>query len=168
MYDMGNIAAEDMVCMHHGEAVWEQIKAKVGVEGDALFGNESCPDETTHLATAVGSVVLKPPPETFLGALGECGILYAAREGDREADAGGTGTGLANSRCIVEPIRMALERGSAVIRPRFEGNVLISNWWLCRGGSARRCGNAAVIKSGHLLRRSLPDSASTKIGREEP
>ena len=81
MYGMVNRAVEDMVCMHHGEAVWEQIKARAGVEVDVFFGNESYPDEITYQLVAAGSEVLKLPPEKVLEAFGEHWLLHTAQEG---------------------------------------------------------------------------------------
>jgi hypothetical protein len=81
MYGMVNKAVEGMVCMHYGEAVWEQIKAKAGVEVEVFFGNESYPDEMTYQLVAAGSDVLKLPPEKILEAFGEHWVLHTAREG---------------------------------------------------------------------------------------
>ena len=81
MYGMVNKAVEDMVCMHHGEAVWEQIKAKAGVEADVFFGNEPYPDEITYRLVAAGSEVLKLPPEQILEAFGEHWVLHTAQDG---------------------------------------------------------------------------------------
>jgi hypothetical protein len=81
MYGMVNKAIQDMVCMHHGEAVWEQIKAQAGVDVDLFFGNEPYPDEITYKLVAAGSEVLKLPPEKILEAFGEHWILHTAQEG---------------------------------------------------------------------------------------
>ena len=81
MYGMVNKAVEDMVCMHHGEAVWEQIKARAGVAVDVFFGNEPYPDEITYKLVTAGSEVLELPPERILEAFGEHWVLHTAQEG---------------------------------------------------------------------------------------
>ncbi|MEI7728440.1 MAG: heme NO-binding domain-containing protein [Verrucomicrobiota bacterium] len=77
---MVNKAVEDMVCLHHGESVWEQIKARAGVEVDVFFGNEPYPDETTYQLVAAGSEMLKQTPEKMLEELGEHWVLHTAQE----------------------------------------------------------------------------------------
>ena len=73
MYGMVNKAVEDMVCMHYGEAVWEAIKAKAGVEAEVFFGNEAYPDEITYQLVAAASEVLKLSAEAVpLGNTGSC------------------------------------------------------------------------------------------------
>ena len=81
MFGMVNRAVEEMVTMHHGEAIWEQIKAKAGVEVDIFFGNESYPDEITYKLVTAGSEVLNLPPERILEAFGEHWILHTAQDG---------------------------------------------------------------------------------------
>ena len=49
MYGMVNKAVEDMVCMHHGEEAWEQIKSKAGVDVEVFVSNEGYPDEVKTL-----------------------------------------------------------------------------------------------------------------------
>lgn len=81
MYGMVNKAVEDMVCMHHGERVWEEIKAKAGVEVEVFFGNESYPDELTYQLVAAASQVLRLPPENILQAFGQHWVLHTAQRG---------------------------------------------------------------------------------------
>ena len=40
MYGMVNKAIEEMVCMHHGEEMWERIMSKSGVDVDVFISNE--------------------------------------------------------------------------------------------------------------------------------
>jgi len=80
MYGMVNKGLEDMVCMHHGEAIWEQIKTKAGVDVDVFFGNESYPDELTYGLVGAASEVLGLPPEKILEAFGEHWVLHTAQE----------------------------------------------------------------------------------------
>ena len=71
MYGMVNKAVEDMVCLHHGEAVWEQIKSEAGVDVDVFMSNESYSDDITYLLVAAASKVLKMPVEQILIGFGE-------------------------------------------------------------------------------------------------
>jgi hypothetical protein len=81
MYGMVNKAVEDMVCLHHGEAVWEAIKAKAGIDVELFFGNESYPDDITYRLVSAGSEVLQVAPEQILEAFGEHWVLHTAQEG---------------------------------------------------------------------------------------
>jgi len=81
MYGMVNRAVEDMVCLHHGEAIWEQMKARAGVEVEVFLSNEAYPDELTYRLIAAGSAVLGQPTEKILEAFGEHWVLHTAREG---------------------------------------------------------------------------------------
>ncbi len=81
MYGMVNKAVEDMVVMHHGEAVWEQIKAKAGVDVDVFMSNESYSDDVTYNLVGAASEVLKVPAEQILIGFGEHWVLHTAQEG---------------------------------------------------------------------------------------
>jgi len=81
MYGMVNKAIEDMVCLNHGEPVWEQIKIKAGVDVDVFMSNEGYPDEITYRLVGAASEILQLPPETILEAFGEHWVLHTAQEG---------------------------------------------------------------------------------------
>lgn len=81
MYGMVNKAVEQMVCMHHGESVWEQIKAKAGVDVEVFMSNEAYPDEITYNLVSAASDVLQMPAEKILEAFGEHWVLHTAQEG---------------------------------------------------------------------------------------
>lgn len=81
MYGMVNKAVEDMVVMHHGEAVWEQIKAKAAVDVEVFMSNEAYPDEITYNLVAAASELLKTPAEQILHGFGEHWVLHTAQEG---------------------------------------------------------------------------------------
>jgi hypothetical protein len=78
---MVNKAVEEMVCMHHGEAVWEQIKAKAGVDVEVFMSNEGYPDEITYSLVGAASEVLNLPAEKILQAFGEHWVLHTAQQG---------------------------------------------------------------------------------------
>ena len=81
MYGMVNKAVEDMVIRHHGEAVWEQIKAKAGVTVDVFMSNESYSDDITYNLIGAASEILKTPAEQILISFGEHWVLHTATEG---------------------------------------------------------------------------------------
>lgn len=80
MYGMVNKAVEEMVCMHHSEAVWEQIKARAGVDVDVFMSNESYSDDITYNLVAAASEVLKLPAEQILIGFGEHWVLHTAQD----------------------------------------------------------------------------------------
>ena len=80
MYGMVNRAVEEMVCTHHGEAVWERIKATAGVDVDVFMSNEGYPDEMTYRLVGAASEVLGVPADKILEAFGEHWVLHTARD----------------------------------------------------------------------------------------
>lgn len=90
MYGMVNKAVEDMVCALHGEAMWERIKERAGVEVDVFISNEGYPDELTYKLVGAASELTGIPPAGILEAFGEHWVLKTAHEGYGELmDAGG-------------------------------------------------------------------------------
>ncbi len=81
MYGMVNKAVEEMVVMHHGEPVWERIKAKAGVDVDVFMSNESYSDDVTYDLVGAASEVLGVPAEQILIGFGEHWVLHTAQEG---------------------------------------------------------------------------------------
>ena len=81
MYGMVNKAVEEMVCGNHGEAVWESIKQKAGVDIEPFMSNESYPDDITYRLVAAASEVLEAKPDDILEAFGEHWVLHTAQEG---------------------------------------------------------------------------------------
>jgi hypothetical protein len=81
MYGMVNKAVEDMVCAKHGEAVWEQIKDRAGVDVDVFLSNESYSDEITYRLVEAASHVLKLSTEQILIGFGEHWVLHTAQDG---------------------------------------------------------------------------------------
>ncbi len=78
---MVNKAVEDMVVLHHGESVWEQIKAQAGVEVDVFMSNENYSDEVTYRLVTAASQILQTPAEQILINFGEHWVLHTAQEG---------------------------------------------------------------------------------------
>lgn len=81
MYGMVNKAVEEMVCRHHGEAVWERIKAKAGVDVDVFISNDPYPDEITYRLVVAASEIIGVPADRILEAFGEHWVLHTARDG---------------------------------------------------------------------------------------
>jgi len=81
MYGMVNKAIEDMVVMHHGESVWEQIKTQAGVTVDVFMSNESYPDDVTYNLVGAASAVLQLPADQILMGFGEHWVLRTAQQG---------------------------------------------------------------------------------------
>jgi len=67
--------------MHHGESVWEQIKAKAGVDIDVFMSNENYSDDITYKLVGAASEVLNLPAEQILIGFGEHWVLHTASEG---------------------------------------------------------------------------------------
>jgi len=67
--------------MHHGEATWEQIKGKAGVDVEVFISNEGYSDEITYNLVAAASDVLQTPAEEILHGFGEHWVLHTAQEG---------------------------------------------------------------------------------------
>ncbi len=81
MYGMVNKAVEDMVRLHHGEAVWEDIKNRAGVDVEVFISNESYPDDITYKLVGAASEALCLPADQILVGFGEHWILHTAHEG---------------------------------------------------------------------------------------
>lgn len=81
MYGMVNKAVEEMVVLHHGETVWEHIKAKAGVETEVFMSNESYSDDITYNLVFAASEVLQVPAEQILIQFGEHWVLQTAQAG---------------------------------------------------------------------------------------
>ena len=81
MYGMVNKAVEDMVVMHHGEAMWERIRSWAGVEVEVFMSNESYPDDITYNLVSAASELLKMPVEQILVDFGEHWVLHTATKG---------------------------------------------------------------------------------------
>jgi hypothetical protein len=90
MYGMVNKAVEDMVSALHGEAMWEQVKERAGVDVDVFISNEGYPDEMTYRLVTAASELSGTPPSQLLEAFGEHWVLNTARGGYGELmNAGG-------------------------------------------------------------------------------
>lgn len=90
MYGMVNKAVEELVVEKFGEAKWELIKAKAGIDVDVFISNEGYPDKITYDLVRAATEVLGLTSDQILEAFGEWWILRTAREGYGELmNAGG-------------------------------------------------------------------------------
>jgi hypothetical protein len=81
MYGMVNKAVEELVCLHHGDAIWQQIKERAGVDIDVFISNEAYPDDITYRLVEAASEILGQPADEVLIAFGEHWVLHTARKG---------------------------------------------------------------------------------------
>lgn len=81
MYGLVNQAVEDLIRAEHGDAVWETIKARAGVDTPAFVSMSPYPDEVTYRLVGAASDVLAVPAPALLEAFGEYWTLYTARKG---------------------------------------------------------------------------------------
>lgn len=80
MYGMVNKAVEQLVVKHFGEATWETIKAKAGVDIEVFISNDGYDDAITYNLVGAAVEVLKLPAEEILHLFGEHWILCTAKE----------------------------------------------------------------------------------------
>ncbi len=81
MYGMVNKAVEELVCLHHGEEVWEKIKERARVDVDVFISNEAYSDDITYQLVGAASEILGQPTDEILIAFGEHWVLHTARKG---------------------------------------------------------------------------------------
>ena len=81
MYGLVNKAIEGLVRQEAGDAAWEEIKRKAGVNVDYFVSMNPYPDEISYNLVGAASEVLQMPAEEVLRLFGEYWILYTAREG---------------------------------------------------------------------------------------
>ena len=81
MYGMVNKAVEELVCLHHGEDVWQKIKERANVDVDVFISNETYSDDITYKLVAAASEILGKPADEILVAFGEHWVLFTAQKG---------------------------------------------------------------------------------------
>lgn len=78
MYGLVNKAIEELIVTQFGEAKWELVKKKAGVEVDVFVSNEAYPDGMTYDLVGAASEVLGTSASAILIAFGEHWILKTA------------------------------------------------------------------------------------------
>ena len=81
MYGMVNKGIEEMICRHHGEAVWEQVRTQAGMDIEVFISNEAYPDELTYRLVGAAAGILGRPVGELLEDFGEHWVLHTAQDG---------------------------------------------------------------------------------------
>ena len=81
MYGLINKAVRDLVVSRFGEAKWDEIRCKAGVEDADFVSMEKYPDDTTYRLVGAASEVLNTPAEQVLELFGEYWTVYSAEAG---------------------------------------------------------------------------------------
>lgn len=89
MYGMVNKAVEDMVCSVHGEAMWQRIKERAGINVEVFISNEGYPDEMTYKLVGAASELTGTPPAQILEAFGDHWVKTAEAGYGELLNAGG-------------------------------------------------------------------------------
>jgi hypothetical protein len=81
MYGLVNRALEEMIRSGHGDATWDAIKARAGVDIDVFIRMEQYPDGVTHQLVGATCEILGLSPDEALKAFGEYWVLYTGSDG---------------------------------------------------------------------------------------
>ena len=81
MYGLVNRALEEMMRKTHGDATWEKIKERAGVDIEVFVRMDAYPDDITYKLDGAASELLNQPAEALLKAFGEYWTLYTGSEG---------------------------------------------------------------------------------------
>jgi hypothetical protein len=81
MYGMVNKAICDLITTQHGEAVWEQVRAKAELQEEVFISNVPYPDAITYRLVKEASEILQISPEKLLIQFGRWWVLETARKG---------------------------------------------------------------------------------------
>jgi hypothetical protein len=79
MYGMVNSAIMDLLVANHGEATWQKVKTKAGVEDEMFISTEAYPDDITYKLVGAASEVLDRPAGEILNQFGRWWVLDTAR-----------------------------------------------------------------------------------------
>ncbi len=82
MYGLVNRAIQQMVTTHHGDDVWQNIKARADLQDLDFFSTyQAYPDDVTHRLVAAATQELGLTGDQIMQAFGEYWITYTASEG---------------------------------------------------------------------------------------
>ena len=81
MYGLVNRALQQLVRSQCGERVWDEIRAKAGVDHEVFMRMDSYPDEITYRLVAAASEVLAMPVDGMLREFGRYWTRYTMDEG---------------------------------------------------------------------------------------
>jgi hypothetical protein len=77
MYGMVNRALKALLCEQFGEASWQEIRAKAGVEEDDFASMKAYDDSITYELAGAASEVLDTPIEDLLRTFGNYWVKFA-------------------------------------------------------------------------------------------
>ena len=69
-----------MVRGGHGEAVWNRVRERAGVQVEVFVSTDPYPDDVTYRLVAAASEELAMPPDEILKGFGEYWVLHTAVE----------------------------------------------------------------------------------------
>ncbi len=81
MYGLVNRALQQLVRSQHGDKVWDEIRAKAGIEHEVFMRMDSYPDEVTYRLVGAASEVLAMPADQLLREFGRYWTRYTMDEG---------------------------------------------------------------------------------------
>lgn len=116
MYGMVNGAMESLIVNLHGEAVWDAICRRAGVERLPFVKLQPYSDRITYDLVAAASAELGTPAEALLHAFGRYWIDYAASHGYAHY-LGGVGTDLGDYLAGLDAMHARLSLAMPALRP---------------------------------------------------
>ncbi|MEN9937042.1 MAG: hypothetical protein RLZZ387_3621 [Chloroflexota bacterium] len=81
MYGLVNKGVEELVRRTHGDEMWEQVKARAGVDVEFFVRMDAYPDDVTYRLVGAASEISGMPAHEMLEAFGEHWTTYTATEG---------------------------------------------------------------------------------------
>jgi hypothetical protein len=92
MYGIVNKALKSMIVKQQGEAVWQQVLEKSGLDNPIFIGTDSYPDQMTYQLVGTVCEVLQRPPAEVLESFGYFWATHTAVEEYPELMETGGGT----------------------------------------------------------------------------
>ncbi len=116
MYGMVNGAMESLIVEQHGEAVWDAICRRAGVERLPFVKLQPYSDRITYDLVAAAAAELGAPADDLLEAFGRFWITYAAANGYAHF-LGGAGTDLGDYLASLDAMHARLALTMPALRP---------------------------------------------------
>ncbi len=81
MYGLVNVAIQELVVSTAGEAKWQEIKARAGINMEVFSRMQPYDDDVTYRLVGAASEVLGLPGAEVMRRFGEFWVLYTGRSG---------------------------------------------------------------------------------------
>lgn len=81
MYGLVNRCARDLIIQVAGEAVWQEVRNRVGIPDEDFLTMKTYPDSVTYDIVGAASEILDVPAPELLRQFGRHWITYTAEEG---------------------------------------------------------------------------------------